>query len=246
MSNIEWTEKTWNPITGCTKVSAGCKNCYAKTLHDQRHKSFLEGKMQNIPCYSTPFEEVKFWGERLEIPRKRKEPTMWFVNSMSDLFHEDILSLHRLFIFIEMNELPHHTFQILTKRDNELLKRSKYLKWTPNIWMGVTVENKASISRINNLRLTPAKVKFISIEPLLEELGELDLIGIDWVIVGGESGKNARPMNFDWVRNIRDQCKEQGVRFFMKQLSQFDYPETYKDFNKFPIDLQIREMPCQK
>ncbi len=267
MSNIEWTEKTWNPITGCTKVSAGCRNCYAKTLHDQRHKAFLEGKLQNHACYSTPFEVVRLHEERLNIPLKTKKPTMFFVNSMSDLFHEQVPNefIDKVFGVMNMGYLytnyTEHIFQILTKRperwNDGRFDYSYYqsggggapeqifpeLHLTDNIWLGVSVENKQSVYRIELLKRTPAKVKFLSIEPLLEDLGELNLKGIDWVIVGGESGKNSRPMNLDWVRSIQHQCKEQSVKFFMKQLSQFDYPKTYKDFNNFPIDLQVREMP---
>jgi len=252
MSNIEWTEKTWNPITGCTKVSAGCKNCYAKTLHDQRHKAFLEGKLQNHACYSTPFEEVRFHPERLDIPRKIKKPTMFFVNSMSDLFHEQIRLEDILKVFDVMNQCEQDTFQVLTKRPENLFVEiwlnepiHRQIRWTSNIWLGVSVENTQSVNRIELLKQTPAKVKFLSIEPLLEDLGELDLKGIDWVIVGGESGKNARPMNIDWVRNIKDQCQAQNVPFFMKQFSQGNFGQHFKynDFDAFPEDLRIREYP---
>lgn len=257
MSNIEWTEKTWNPITGCTKVSAGCKNCYAKTLHDQRHKAFLEGKLQNHACYSTPFEEVRFHPERLDIPRKKKKPTMFFVNSMFDLLHEEILYRDFFKIFEIMNQCERHIFQILTKRPENFYRmigntiRTKgntideEINWTSNIWLGVTVENAETKSRIELLKQSKAQTKFLSIEPLLEDLGELDLSGIHQVIVGGESGKGARPMNIDWVRNIRDQCKAQNVPFFMKQFSQGNFGQHFKynDFDSFPEDLKIREYP---
>jgi protein gp37 len=217
-TKIEWTEATWNPVTGCTKVSAGCKFCYAKTLHDQRHKAFLEGK--DVPsCYATPFETVVCHPDRLKIPLRRRKPTMYFVNSMSDLFHEDIAIDFIEDIFGIMNQCDQHIFQVLTKRPNHLLGLQDAFSWTKNIWMGVSVENKDALWRLRCLqeRLTYAKVKFLSIEPLLEDLGEIDLTGIDWVIVGGESGITPRPMQESWVRNIKDQCVAQDVPFFYKQ-----------------------------
>lgn len=227
-TSIQWTDQTWNPVTGCTKVSQGCKNCYAKTLHDQRHVAFLEGKQVPL-CYSTPFETVRFHAERLSIPIKIKKPQKFFTCSMADMFHADVKNKEIEQIFEVMERCNQHTFQVLTKRPDRLFKDSdehsiylsnclaNVLEWSPNIWLGVSVENIETKGRMETLKCVPATVRFLSIEPLLEDLGELDLEGIDWVIVGGESGKGAREMKTEWVQNILTQCQDQKVPFFFKQ-----------------------------
>jgi protein gp37 len=209
-SSIEWTEMTWNPTTGCTKISAGCKNCYAEVM-TRRLKAMGNKK------YAAGFNKVKTHPKTLLIPYTWKNKKMIFVNSMSDLFHDDIPISFIKEVFRVMNENNEHIFQVLTKRAERLFDLYKELKWTDNIWMGVTVESIDEINRISYLQKTNAKIKFISFEPLLEDLKKLNLNKIDWVIVGGESGFNARPMNPEWVKNIQSQCKEKKVPFFFKQ-----------------------------
>ena len=205
MSKIEWTNKTWNPITGCNKKSEGCLNCYAEKMH-KRLTAMGQEK------YKFPFDCVRFHYE--ELGRNLgKKPKMFFVNSMSDTFNEKITDEQIDKILITCNKYPQHVFQVLTKRSERI---SGFI-YPKNVWLGVTVELPKYKTRIDDLRKTDAKIKFLSCEPLLGDLGELDLTGIDWVICGGESGPNARPMNPDWVRNIQKQCKEQGVAFFFKQ-----------------------------
>lgn len=223
--SIEWTEHTWNPVTGCTKVSQGCKFCYAEELHTRKYEYWKSSGDPTVPeQFQVPFTTVLCHPDRLEIPIRRKKPTMYFVNSMSDMFHNDVPTDFIRKVFAVMNDTPQHTYQVLTKRPEQLFcrwfidyKLNTALGWTDNIWFGVSVENRDVIERINELKRTNAKVKFLSIEPLLEDLGDLDLSGIDWVIVGGESGVTPRPMQADWVRSIRDQCIEQDVPFFFKQ-----------------------------
>lgn len=220
MSKIEWTEKTWNPTTGCTKVSAGCKNCYAETLHKRLNAMGTRG-------YEKPFGEVVCHNDRLDIPLKRKKATTYFVNSMSDLFHDDVPFDFIINVFEVIALTPQNTYQILTKNHEKasrfFYQQGGYLPGTgSNVWLGVSVENiKNGIERIDWLGAIKDGIYkprlFLSIEPLLEDLGEVDLTGIHWVIVGGESGKNARPMRKEWVLNIKRQCKEQGVPFFFKQ-----------------------------
>ena len=208
-SAIEWTESTWNPVTGCTKISPGCKNCYA-----ERMAMRLEAMGQ--PNYRNGFK-LTCHPHALSLPLGWKKPQMIFVNSMSDLFHKDVPVDFILDIFEVMNKTPHHKYQILTKRAERLAALSPILPWNKNIWMGVTVESAAYKKRIDSLRITGAHIKFLSLEPLLEDLGSLDLENIDWVIVGGESGPGARPIKPEWVRNIKDQCRLQNVPFFFKQ-----------------------------
>jgi protein gp37 len=208
-SKIEWTEASWNPVTGCTKISLGCKNCYAFRMAKRLHA------MRN-PRYLNNFN-VTLHHDLLELPLKWKKSKRIFVNSMSDLFHEDIPEEYIREIFITMKKAYWHTFQILTKRSERLLKMFSTLEWSKNIWMGVTVENNDVVSRINDLKLVPAHIKFLSIEPMIGPINNLILENIDWVIVGGESGPGARPMDADWVRYIRDECVKQGVPFFFKQ-----------------------------
>lgn len=208
-TNIEWTESTWNPATGCTKISIGCKNCYAERMAI-RLKAMGQENYKN-GFKPTTHEHV------LELPYKWKKPQTIFVNSMSDLFHRDIPTDFILKTFTVMEKANWHRFQILTKRSTRLRELSHKLHWTPNIWMGVTVENKDYISRIGDLRYSGANIKFLSLEPLLGPLSNLSLEGIDWVIVGGESGPGARPMKESWVTDIRDQCFKTGTAFFFKQ-----------------------------
>lgn len=208
-SRIEWTESTWNPLTGCTKISPGCKNCYAERMAKRLQAMGLE-KYQN--------------GFRLTLhPDVLQEPLNWtkpqyiFVNSMSDLFHKDVPIDFILQIFDVMRRAHWHQFQILTKRAERLLELNALIDWPENVWMGVSVENADYSYRIDYLRQTNAAVKFLSLEPLLGPLQDLDLRGIHWVIAGGESGPHARPLQADWVRSIRDQCQRQRVPFFFKQ-----------------------------
>jgi protein gp37 len=208
-SDIEWTDATWNPVTGCTKISSGCANCYAETFAE---------RFRGVPGH--PYEQgfdLRFWPNRLQLPITWKKPKRIFVNSMSDLFHKDVPLDYILQVFATMREADWHQFQILTKRHERLLELDSELPWANNIWMGVSVENEDNVGRIDCLRRTHAKTKFLSIEPLLGPLPNLDLSGIDWVIVGGESGRRPRPMQEDWVISIRDQCHAAGVGFFFKQ-----------------------------
>ena len=208
-SKIEWTESTWNPVTGCTKISTGCKNCYAERMA-KRLQAMGQFNYRNgfkLTCHR----------HVLDLPLNWKKPQMIFVNSMSDLFHEQVPKDFILKVFATMNKASQHTFQILTKRAERLEDLSASLPWSENIWMGVTVEGSDYKGRIDSLRRTGAYIKFLSLEPLLGDVGALDLEGIDWVIVGGESGPKARPIKSSWVRNIREQCKDQGVSFFFKQ-----------------------------
>jgi protein gp37 len=209
-SSIEWTEMTWNPTTGCTKISAGCKFCYAEIM-TRRLKAMGQEK------YKYGFKIVKTHPETLEIPYTWKSPKIVFVNSMSDLFHKDVPINYIKNVFKVMNENPQHVFQLLTKRADRLLEINKELRWTHNIWMGVSVEDSRVAKRIDFLRKTRAKVKFLSLEPLIGELKNVNLKKIDWVIVGGESGHTPRPMNPDWVIDIQEQCEKSKVAFFFKQ-----------------------------
>lgn len=209
-TRIEWTEQTWNPTTGCTKISAGCKHCYAETMAHRLHAMKAAGYEQGFDLTLHP--------HRLEQPLRRKKPTVYFVNSMSDLFHERVS-----FVFIDqvmavMEQTPQHTYQILTKRAARMKKY--FSKRTPpaNAWLGVSVEDqKHGVPRVDHLRDLPATIRFLSVEPLLEDLGIINLQGIHWVIVGGESGSKARPMQKKWVANIKAQCDSMGVTFFFKQ-----------------------------
>ena len=210
ISRIEWTEQTWNPAVGCTKISAGCKNCYAETMAKRL-------KAMGTPGYENGFA-LQILPERLEDPVKRKKPTVYFVNSMSDLFHEKISDAYTEQVFDVIARTPHHTYQILTKRGARMARFFKTRAVPANAWLGVSVENrKHGVPRIDHLRRVPAKIRFLSVEPLLEDMGELDLSDIHWVIVGGESGPKARPMKVEWADSIRAQCEEQQVAFFFKQ-----------------------------
>ena len=208
-SKIEWTEETWNPITGCTKCSAGCLHCYAETFAKRLQAMGNER-------YKNAFQ-VTVHRDLYERPLEWQKPKMIFVNSMSDIFHEDIPDQDILDLFDVMNRANWHTFQVLTKRADRMLELSGKINWTDNIWMGVSVENTKALERCEKLKQTGAKIKFVSAEPLLESIADIDIDGIDWLIVGGESGAGSRPMDEDWVVELRDKAKEQNVAFFFKQ-----------------------------
>lgn len=208
-SSIEWTEATWNPVTGCSKISAGCKNCYAERMTKRLQA------MQS-PNYANGFR-VTVHPHVLNIPLRWRQGRTIFVNSMSDLFHKDVPTDFIRKVFEVMCNAPQHRFQVLTKRSGRLRQLSPQLPWPDNIWMGVTVENDQTRSRIDDLRKTNAAVKFLSLEPLLSALPDLDLTGIDWVILGGESGPGARPLRLEWATDIRDQCQAAHTPFFFKQ-----------------------------
>ena len=218
MSKIEWTEATWNPITGCTKYSAGCEHCYAATMA-KRLKAM--GNIRYVNGFNVTIHKDLF-----SHPLEWKKPKMIFVNSMSDLFHEQVSEETILELFDIMNKATWHTFQVLTKRADRLVDLSPKIKWTPNIWMGVSVENKRAIPRCEALKQTGAKIKFISAEPLLESIEEIDLDGIDWLIVGGESGAGCRPMKKEWVIELRDKARESNTAFFFKQWGGFHHSQA--------------------
>lgn len=208
-SSIEWTEMTWNPTTGCTKISSGCKFCYAEIMSKRL-------KAMGVEKYKDTFE-VRIHPDQLNIPYSWKSSKIVFVNSMSDLFHKDVPFDFIKQVFKVMNDNPNHVFQVLTKRAERLFEVHGELKWTHNIWMGVSVENEQVINRIDFLRKTNARVKFLSCEPLIGPLPNLNLKNIDWVIVGGESGHKPRPMAPEWVLDIQEQCEIADVAFFFKQ-----------------------------
>lgn len=208
-SSIEWTESTWNPLTGCTKISTGCKHCYAERMAKRLHA-------MGQPNYANGFK-LTLHPQSLEIPLGWKKPQMIFVNSMSDLFHKDVPVDFIQQVFDVMRRADWHTFQVLTKRAERLLVLDPQIEWPANVWMGVSVENQDYKYRIDLLRQIHAKIKFLSLEPLLGPLSRLNLKGVNWVIVGGESGPGARPLLEEWVIDIRDQCKAEHVPFFFKQ-----------------------------
>lgn len=208
-SSIEWTDATWNPVTGCTKISPGCKHCYAERMAKR-----LQAMGQ--ANYANGFK-VTLHDHVVELPFTWKKPRTIFVNSMSDLFHEAVPDEFILRVFDVMQRANWHQYQLLTKRSSRLVELDSFVKWEAHIWMGVSVENEDYTDRIDHLRETHAQIKFLSLEPLLGPLSSLNLKGIDWVIVGGESGPSARPMEQDWVKDIRDQCTEAQVPFFFKQ-----------------------------
>ncbi len=210
-SAIEWTEATWNPVTGCTKVSPGCARCYAERIAE---------RFRGTPTFPNGFD-VTLRHDRLALPLRWRRPRRIFVNSMSDLFHEAVPFEFIEAVFQTMRQAHWHQFQVLTKRSARLRELAPLLDWPGNVWMGVSVENQRWTSRIDDLRTVPAPVRFLSVEPLLGPL-ELDLRAIDWVIVGGESGPGARPMRADWARSVREQCEAAAVPFFFKQWGAFD------------------------
>lgn len=210
ISRIEWTEQTWNPTVGCTKISPGCKNCYAEAMARRL-------KAMGTPGYENGFD-LTLLPERLEDPLRRKKATVYFVNSMSDLFHERVPDEYIEKVFDIVQRTPHHTYQILTKRAARMARFFKARKVPRNAWMGVSVEDKKyGVPRIDHLRKVPASIRFLSVEPLLQDVGELDLADIHWVIVGGESGPKARPMHKAWALSVQRQCEAQSVAFFFKQ-----------------------------
>lgn len=231
-STIEWTDATWNPVTGCTKISAGCKNCYAARLSVRLHA-------MGVSNYRNGFD-VTTHESMLDKPYSWKKPRMVFVNSMSDLFHKDVPKCFIESVFKVMLDLSSiHTFQVLTKRSGRMNQLSGKLPWPENVWQGVTVESSDYIDRIDHLRECPAQIKFISFEPLLGPIGKVNLKGIDWVIVGGESGPHSRPIELSWITEIRDQCLELDIPFFFKQ-----WGGTRKKVNGRLLDGRIwSEMP---
>jgi protein gp37 len=208
-SRIEWTDATWNPVTGCTKISPGCKFCYAERMSKR-----LKGMGQNN--YRNGFK-LTLQPQMIELPLHWRQPRRIFVNSMSDLFHIDVPLAYIQAVFRVMASAHWHRYQVLTKRSDRLLELNSALNWRPQIWMGVSIESEEYAFRADDLKKTGAHIKFLSIEPLLGPLHRLKLKGIDWAIIGGESGPGARPMNPDWVRDVRDRCEREGVAFFFKQ-----------------------------
>jgi protein gp37 len=208
-SRIEWTEATWNPVTGCSKVSPGCAHCYAETFAE---------RWRGVSGH--PYEQgfdLRLWPERLQVPLRWRRPRVVFVNSMSDLFHEDIPDDYVAKVFDVMVCAEQHTFQVLTKRHGRLAELAPHLPWPRNVWMGVSIENRRFVQRADTLREVPAAVRFISAEPLLGPLEGLDLHGIDWLIAGGESGPRHRRIDATWVTELRDRCQAEDVAFFFKQ-----------------------------
>lgn len=257
MSSIEWTDETWNPVTGCDRVSPGCDNCYALKMAG-RLKLMGSAKYQNdgAPRTSGPGFKVTCHPDTLDQPLRWRKPRRIFVNSMSDAFHPDVPSPFIVSIFETMRACPQHVFQVLTKRPDRMsgLARGSVLRgahptWPlPNVHLGVSIESNRYTWRADRLRATPAVVRFLSLEPLLGPLPSLNFAGIDWVIVGGESGPGARPMHLDWVRDIRDRCAAAEVPFFFKQLGSLLAHEVGAngkghDLHDFPVDLRIREYP---
>lgn len=230
-SKIEWTDQTWNPVTGCTKVSPGCAHCYAERMHRR-----LQGK--GVAEYARDFDEVDRHWHRLQDPYRWRKPRMVFVNSMSDLFHERVGFAFIKRVVDVIRDNPQHVFQVLTKRSVNMLSFDRAMKtrWPDNLWLGVSVESQRYVSRVDDLRETRAKVKFVSAEPLLGAVNFPNLLGVHWMIVGGESGPGWRDMNPDWAHAIRNQCSAAGVAFFMKQMA---------GKKEIPYDLLIRQFPEQ-
>ncbi|MGD7049434.1 phage Gp37/Gp68 family protein [Rossellomorea marisflavi] len=236
-SSIEWTEATWNPVTGCSKVSQGCKHCYAARMA-KRLQAMGNSR------YANGFN-VTLHRDLIEAPYSWRKPRKVFVNSMSDLFHEDVPFEFIEKVFTTMADTPQHTYQILTKRTERLSILAESLNWSENIWIGTSVENEEVINRITNLRTVPARIRFLSCEPLIGPLDKINLDGIHWVIVGGESGPGARPMEADWVRSIRDQCKAQEVAFFFKQwggVQKHRYGRVLDDevYDEYPVNNSLK------
>lgn len=220
-SNIEWTELTWNPVTGCTKISPGCKFCYAEVMSKRLNAMGIEKYKDGFKIRTHP--------ESLNIPYTWKKAKIVFVNSMSDLFHPDVPLPFIKAVFSVMNNTPQHIYQVLTKRSDRLLELTKELNWTNNIWMGVSVESEDYTYRINELAKTDAKIKFLSIEPLIAPIRTLKLKKIDWVIVGGESGHKARPIEKEWIEFVREECKKKNVAFFFKQWGKPQFNDNPND-----------------
>jgi protein gp37 len=237
-STIEWTQMTWNPVTGCTKVSEGCRHCYAERMA-------LRLRAMGNRRYANGFR-VTLHDDLVDLPRQLRQPRLIFVNSMSDLFHEDVPEEFIGRVFETMVACPQHTFQVLTKRSRRLREMASRLPWPRNIWIGVSVENERVLARIDDLRQVPASVRFLSCEPLLGPMERLDLAGIAWVIVGGESGPGARPMKPEWVESILKQCRQAEVAFFFKQWGGRRKCATGRELNgrtydELPMALAISE-----
>lgn len=235
ISKIEWTDSTWNPVTGCSRTSSGCKNCYAERLATRLHA------MGNNR-YKNKFD-VTLHEDLIDAPLSWKKPRMIFVNSMSDLFHKDVPFefIKRIFYVMEMAD--HHIFQVLTKRSKRLVEVSSQLPWPKNVWIGTSVENQSMTTRVDDLRTVPAQIRFLSIEPLIGHITELNLKGIQWVVVGGESGPYARPMKKEWARTIRNMCNKYGVKFFFKQWGGTNKKKTGREldgkyWNEMPTSAQ--------
>lgn len=236
-SKIEWTESTWNPVTGCKKISPGCKYCYAEKM-SKRLKAMGQRN------YKKGFK-LTLQPHMLELPIRWKKPQTIFVNSMSDLFHKDVPLEYLQEVFDVMRRAHWHRFQVLTKRADRLEMLAPFLDWPANVWMGVSVENAQYTFRIDHLRRTPAKTKFLSLEPLLGPLRNLDLENIDWAIVGGESGFGARPMLVNWVTEIREQCQNAGIAFFFKQWGGVQKKRNGRElegrtWDEMPIGVELR------
>jgi protein gp37 len=236
-SNIEWTEVTWNPVTGCTKITAGCKFCYAERMAKRL-------KAMGVEQYANGFK-LKLAPQVLNHPYKWKTPKVVFVNSMSDLFHDLVPLEYIKQVFEVMNNTPRHTYQILTKRSERLKELAKHLKWTDNIWMGVSVEEEKVSFRIKDLVKTPAKVKFLSVEPLINPVYNLYLENIDWVIVGGESGPKARPVEKEWISYVHKECKKSKVPFFFKQWGKPEFNVNPNDPTKNKEHSMYAKGGCQ-
>lgn len=224
-STIEWTELTWNPVTGCSKISPGCKFCYAETMTRRL-------KAMGVEKYKDGFKKIKTHPDTLNIPYTWRKPKVVFVNSMSDMFHPDVPEAFIQSVFAVMNQTPQHVYQVLTKRSARLKELSSKLNWTKNIWMGVSVENEEYTYRVDDLSETEAVVKFLSIEPLIGEVTTLNLQKINWVIVGGESGHKARPVKNEWIEVVKEECVKSNVPFFFKQWGK-------PKFNNNPLDPTI-------
>lgn len=237
-SSIEWTDSTWNPITGCTKISPGCKHCYAERLAKRLKAMGAENYRNGFKLTLQP--------QMLELPLHWQKPRTIFVNSMSDLFHEDVPLDYIQRVFHIMEQAHWHRFQILTKRAERLAELADQLPWPSNVWMGVSVENGGYIFRIELLRQVPAQLRFLSLEPLLGPLENLDLAFIHWVIVGGESGPRARPIKREWVVQIRDQCIRQNVAFFFKQWGGVNKKRTGRLLDGRTWDQMPETLPLQQ
>ncbi|MGX9923546.1 DUF5131 family protein [Streptomyces sp. NPDC002248] len=246
-SSIEWTEATWNPTTGCDRVSSGCDHCYAMTLA-KRLKAMGSPKYQHDgdPRTSGPGFGLALHPDALRVPYGWKSPRTVFVNSMSDLFHARVPLAYVRDVFDVIRETPQHTYQVLTKRARRLRQVADRLEWPDNLWMGVSIESAKELPRVDDLRRVPAAVRFLSCEPLLGPLPGLDVSGIDWVIVGGESGPGARPMDVRWASEIVTACREGGAAPFVKQLGTCWDRAHHKDIDRFPAALRVREYPQAK
>lgn len=242
-SSIEWTEMTWNPVTGCTKISPGCKHCYAATMARRL-------KAMGSPRYTQGFR-IRMHDDLVDLPRKWRAPRTVFVNSMSDLFHADVPLTFIQKVFETMNECPQHQFQVLTKRAERLEELANQLTWTPNIWMGVSVERQDYTYRVQHLAKVPAKIRFLSVEPLLGPIQDLPLEGIHWVIVGGESGPGARAMQLEWVKAIHERCRKHRVPFFFKQWGGVQKHRTGREllgrrFDEMPLLSADKKLPASQ